>query len=70
MSMSKGSTTSRVMMVVVICGVYAYLVFSPGDKSRAQEPSISAASAEAITRRCAVEAGVDPDAKGHKITSA
>jgi hypothetical protein len=56
------------LIALAICGGYAYLVFSSTAIPEKDRPHISVASAEAITRRCAVEAGIDPDKKGHKVT--
>jgi hypothetical protein len=65
----KLSANQLVLVALAICGTYAYLVFTSKSSPESNAPAMSAASAEAITRRCAVAAGVDPDAKGHAMTA-
>lgn len=66
--MKKSLTVKQwVLIVLAICGGYAFLVFGSKATPEAEKPGLSRASIDAINRRCAVEAGFDPDSK-HKIT--
>lgn len=62
------STMQLFAIAIAICLTYAYFVFTSKATVPDAPPRISSATSEAVTRRCAVEARIDPDRTDHKVT--
>jgi hypothetical protein len=60
----------RILLITAITLAFAYFyTLSSADTEKPVDHASAARSAETISRRCAVEVGINPDEKGRKITA-